>query len=284
MKITKILTVMLLVVGISVQAQEENKTENYLPEAGNFAIGADASPVFSYIGNLLSAAGTNSLDLSSPVLYGKYYLDAKTAVRAILYINSATADNAYYAQDDAAVALDPLSNAQVTDVRNVKINEYFLSGGYQKFIGEKRLRGFYGGQLFANYSRTMTSYEYGNPMTEFNQAPSTYMGNLATRPLSVTTVPATFQIGVGGIAGFEYFIMPKLCIGGEISLNFVYQHSGQSYTKSEQYISGNDTNEVDVAVNPGSSAFSVQTLRFVPEGTVVPVPVQHAGIYVMFHF
>ncbi len=257
---------------------EAPKAHNsYLPQKGNFAIGADVTPVLNFMGNIFNGTIDNELEIASPLIYAKYYLTDNTALRTVLGINSSSKSQLLYVQDDAAKFANPLSNAQVTDNKTDKVNEYYLSVGLQKFIGQNRLRGFYGAQLFTQYNKNKSTYEYGNPMTSLNPTPSAsfaYVGG--ERKLSEVTAN-DFVVGAGGIAGFEYFIAPRLCIGGEVSLNFMYTQSLQTYQKSEKIASGKVV-AVDKALTAGGHEFSFQTLSFEPGSF------QHVGLYVMLHF
>lgn len=270
---------------VFVQAQtNENesiskKNVDYLPKAGEFGIGADATPVFNYIGNMLSAAGTNSLNLSSPVVYGKYFLSDETALRAVLLVSSVNHKDLYYELDDAARFADPLSNSQVTDTRNLSNQQYFFSLAFQKFIGKNRIRGFWGAQVLVGYGYSKTINTYGNSMSEINPTPSSIYNYNSNKDRLLQSVNANdFRLGGGGIAGFEYYVLPKLCIGGEVSLNLVYTHGGQLSSKSEKVI-GDQVITSDVAVSPGLSDFSIKTSRFTPNGFE-----EQLGFYVMFHF
>ena len=89
MKKTRIAFTLLMLSMLSTQAQ--TASEEYLPTAGNFALGVDATPIFNYIGNLFNGTNTapgnsNTLDLSSSAIYGKYYLSDRLAVRGTLAI------------------------------------------------------------------------------------------------------------------------------------------------------------------------------------------------------
>ena len=255
------------------------KSKELLPKAGEFGIGADVTPVFNYIGNLLSAAGTNSLNLSSPVIYAKYYLTDMSAVRAVLLVSPVNHKDLYYVRDDAAWFANPLSNAQVTDSRNLSSQQYFFSLAYQKFIGVKRIRGFYGVQVLGGFNYSKINYTYGNPMSEINPTPSSVYAYTVNNDRLLQSINTNgFRFGAGGIAGFEYYVLPKLCIGGEVSLNLVYTQGGQLSSKSEKVI-GSQVVTSDVAVSPGLSDFSIKTSRFVPNGYE-----EQLGFYVMFHF
>jgi len=273
----------LCLVFIQAQTNENESTSKknveYLPKAGEFGIGADATPVFNYIGNMLSAAGTNSLNLSSPVVYCKYYLSDETALRAVLLVSSVNHNDLYYELDDAARFADPLSNSQVTDTKNLSNQQFFFSLAYQKFIGKNRIRGFWGAQVLVGYGYSKTINTYGNSMSEINPTPSSIYYYNSNKDRLLQSVNANdFRLGGGGIAGFEYYVLPKLCIGGEVSLNLVYAHGGQLSSKSEKVI-GNQVITSDVAFSPGLSDFSIKTSRFTPNGFE-----EQLGFYVMFHF
>jgi hypothetical protein len=120
---------------------------------------------------------------------------------------------------------------------------------------------------------------YGNPMSEFNPTPTSVYIYTPTkeRPLEIKSINA-FRVGVGGIAGFEYFVLPNLCFGGEISLNAIYVNNGQLYSKSEKVVN-DQVVAVDKAISPGGNEFVLRTFRFTPNGFM-----EHLGFYVMFHF
>ena len=261
----------------STKTEAPKMHKSYLPVKGSFAIGADATPVFNFVGNIFNGTLDNSFDISSPLIYAKYYLTDNTALRSVLGVGSGSAKNLFYVTDDAAQLANPLSNAQVTDMKTDNTNDYYLSLGLQKFIGQKRLRGFYGAQLFTQYSKDKTLYAYGNPMTELNPTPSSNFAYLAgERKLSEVTTN-DFMLGAGGIAGFEFYVAPQLCIGGEVSLNVVYTQALQTYQKSEK-MQNNKLVAVDKALSPGGHELNFQTLSFTPGSF------QHVGLYVMLHF
>jgi len=286
MNIKTIITFSFLILSlISMKAQtKENdatskRSVDYLPKAGEFGIGIDATPVFNYVGNLFNQAGSNKLDLSSPVLYGKYYLSDASALRGVLMVSSTNSNTSSYVRDDNAWLLNPLSNKEVTDAYKLSNQQYFVSLAYQKFIGQSRMRGFYGAQVLCGYNYSKNTYTYGNPMSEINPIPSSiYVYNANKDRLLESINTNSIHVGVGGIAGFEYYILPKVCIGGELSLNLVYIKGSQLSTKSEQVV-GDKVIETDKAVSPGSSALNIETSRFTPNGYE-----EQLGFYIMFHF
>jgi len=286
MKVQKVITLILFVLCIvSLQAQTTKndstckKHADYLPKAGELGIGVDATPIFNYLGNLLSSAGNNTLNLSSPVVYLKYYLTDNSALRGILSVSSIDQKDLSYVRDDAAYILNPLSNKQLTDLKNTSNQQYSMSLAYQRYTGKSRLRGFYGGQLIGGYTYSTTTYTYGNTMSVVNPRPSTIAsyGFDSSRPLKSINTNSMF-IGGGGIAGFEYYVLPKLCIGGEVSLNIIYTKGSQLSNTTEKVV-GDGVVKSDQATSPGSSQLSIKTSRFNPNGFV-----EQIGFYVMFHF
>jgi len=256
------------------------KLNNYLPHAGQFGIGADATPLLNFIGNMFNNSVANTFNISDNLIYGKYYLTDKSALRGIIGVASTNPKNEFYIRDDAAWYANPLSNAQVVDTKTIETNNYMLSLAYQRYIGESRLRGFYGVQVLGGFSSVKNLYTYGNPMSALNPTPSSNYVYTATkdRPLEELTTNQ-FQAGGGLIAGFEYFILPQLCIGGEVSLNLIYSKGNQLYTKSEQMVNDQLVNN-DKVISPGDTEFSIKSFRFSPTSA----PAGHMGLYIMFHF
>lgn len=262
-----------MVVAQSVRTKT-NLKNSFLTEKGNFAIGVDASPIINYVGNMMNENNVNTINLSAPIMYTKYYLTDNTALRTILGLQTSTKSQLYYVQDDFAKFVNPLSNAQVTDKKKDNSNKFYLSSGIQKIFGENRLRGFYGAQLFTEFGKDKVTYTYGNPITSLNPTPSSNPAPfLGERKLSEVT-SHDFTLGAGGIAGFEYYVAPRLCIGGEISLNVVYIQKLQTYQKSEKIVS-DKVITIDKALSPGGHEVIFQTSSFTPE------TFQRLGLYVM---
>jgi hypothetical protein len=281
----KIVITLLMLGQLSLIAQ--SVSEHYLPQAGNIAFGVDATPLFNYIGNLFNGTNTapgnsNTLDLSSSAIYGKYYLTDKIAVRGTIAISGIHHKDEAYVRDDFAFYLDPLSNKELIDTRTNINNDYFTSFALEKFVGERRIRGFMGVQILFGYQSITDKNCYANPMSALNPLPSiapTLSGYTTSneRTLEVRSKNST-RIGGGFIAGVEYFIFPQLCIGGEISLNAIYIRNGQLYTKSETFVS-NSVIASDKTYSPGGNELAIKSFRFTPNGYT-----EQLGLYLMFHF
>jgi hypothetical protein len=269
-----------LLVGMNMLAQEEAGTAvltgkngtPILPQAGDFAIGVEATPYLNYLGNMFNDTQNNSLDLGSTTLHGRYYLDNNTALRLSLTIDNSTDTENYYVQDDAAVFQNPLSNAQVVDAQTNKSSGFELVAGIQKFRGYGRLRGFYGAAVAYGRSNSVTEYAYGNPITAANQAPSNYFGASSSRTL-VSNHGSFNSLGLGVLAGVEYYFAPKICIGGELGLGYNYSWGGQSNYTTESW-GGSSVVESTSLNSPGDTYSHLGTYR----------PITYGNLYLMFHF
>lgn len=261
-------------------------------------IGINAIPFLKYLGNCFSDAGDNTINakkiggvpsvgfpvapgLQNPTIsiFGKYFLTDQTALRLNVGIGIGSKTQRKYVQDDAALAADPLSAAQVEDSYKYRSTGFSLAAGYEWRRGGKRLQGFWGGQAVVAYSNSKHFFNYGNAITEINQTPSpSQTSTVWDNPVSGQTVPTlnpnignnsrllqqndgrSWTYGVGGFVGVEYYIAPKIAIGCEMSLNLLWTTEGKSLQKSERF--NPDFNRVEENVRwsePGGSAFHFGT-------------------------
>jgi len=256
------------------QAVSKN-TSTYLPSAGDIAIGVDAMPYINFLGSLFTAG--NTLSLNKTTIYGKYYLSSDAAIRVELYVNKSTDYDYSYVQDDANVMTN--SNAQVQDMRKTMNNGFGIGAGYQKFKGTERLRGTYGATASYYLYKYNTEFQWGNEMTASNTIPtSTFWPNAGTgleRNLFVKD-NGTSSISLGLIGGFEYFLVPGICIGAEFGLYYNFNWYAQEYITYER-VEQSQVREYELATKPNESNFSFSTRVY--DGNNV------AGrLYLLFHF
>ncbi len=243
-----------------------------LPQKGDIAVGFDADPFLFYIGNMFNGNTNNNLNLGDNTLHFRYFLKDNQAIRLRLRIASTKNVNNFYIVDDAARAIDPLSRAQVEDRVTDKNRLYNIGVGYQIFRGSKRLKGFYGADIAFSYSQIITTYEYGNQMSELNPSPTTHFGLLSTRNLEVNN-GAYKTIGIGVFAGAEYYFMPKICLGAELGLSYGHGWGSQGNTKGEQMVLS-QLIKFDRADAPGNSNSTLNTA----------FPYTYGSLYLMIHF
>ena len=199
------------------------------------------------------------LDNPTMSIFGKYFLTDKTAIRLNvgIGINSQTQSN--YVQDDAAVAENPLSVDLVEDTYKYRNSGMSVAVGYEWRRGSKRLQGFWGGQAILAYSNSKHFFGYGNAITELNQNPTSTnawaIADILIDENDVILEPfpninnnvggnsrllmqsdgRSWTYGVGGFAGVEYYIAPKISIGCEMSLNLLWTTGSKKYQKSERF-------------------------------------------------
>ena len=131
---------------------KSSKGENYLPEAGDWAIGFNADGLFKYAGNMFSQAGNNDApsvgfqNESGGTFVAKKFTTDKSAYRVManFQVNSGTSG------DVAAITGED------------KNTNFALKVGLGKEWrrGKTRLQGFYGADLYLNFesdSQTNTS-------------------------------------------------------------------------------------------------------------------------------
>lgn len=255
------------------------KGEAILPVAGDIAIGIEATPVFQYFGNFLNNTANNAAPaltfLDGTTIFGKYFLDDVTAVRARLEITTYNVTDNRYVRDDAAFYADPLSNNLVIDRQTLKGSTYVLGLEYEKRRGKGRLQGFYGGGVIFGLGNSQESYQYGNAFSEVYPNPTdfNYGTNLFANGDRVLDVKdgRVFGAGLNGFIGVEYFIMPNISLGGELGWRLLYNKSGQSKYTYETW-NGTAAEEKLMLTSPGDRAFNTFTSN------------PSAGIFIMFHF
>lgn len=291
-KISAILMLSVLPLG-ALMAQD---TKNYLPKAGDYAIGIDMQPVYSFFGNMANgtAAVANGLNTfggeealnytNNVTIMGKYMLDNTTALRVNFGIRKDVNHDFQYSRDDYQYFINPLSEAKVEDGAKFNGAYYSIAVGMEFRRGKERIQGYYGADLVFGKSKEKFDFTYGNAVTEANQSPSRNF-NVAGTPYSVaiganppTAVVAAadptyfttsyitesfrkaVEIGVAGRVGVEYFVVPKLSFGGEVSLLISETFDRGSYVITEGYnfINGKVENHTEM-VSPKAHRLHIGT-------------------------
>lgn len=239
------------------QAQSE---EDYLPKAGDLGLSVSANP----ISQIISTSYTQPL----VSIAGKYMVSDKSA----LFLNVGWIynynHNNYYANDDAALYLDPFSRAKVIDTREDQITGLNVSFGGERRIGKGKVQGVFGGGIMYAFSYYDIRYSYGNAITSINQQPSIsddlysdisnpdVPGVSYQRYLSEFNITPTHYIGLTGYAGVEWFVAPKVSVGAKLYLTAAYRFlSGDYYTaEGYNYLTG-QVEEWTELLRPSSHGF-----------------------------
>ncbi len=239
-----------------------------LPQAGDYAFGIDVSPFVNLVGNLVKINSITPFSdpmafnfINNNAIYGKYFLSSSTAIRARIRIQNVQ-DVTKTDVADADTAAEP--GATVVDKTIEKYTTIFLSGGIEKRMGKTRLQGFYGADLTLAYEdgdpfSPNIVYKYGNPLVSGSRVLKENEGG-------------TFGIGAMGFIGAEYFLAPKIAIGGQLGWGFMYYNTFNSVVVQEQVDPVTNLIVEEETEFSNGSSFNLDTDNFGGE------------IYLMFHF
>ena len=224
------------------------KGEPILPEAGDWGLSVTANPFLTYAQGIFGKSGntanptfdflngTNNTNL----IMGKYFKDEKTAYRVGINIGYAShsATNLVNQDNYVPTATAPLS--MVTDKTSVKTTGFGLTGGMEMRRGKTRLQGYYGAELGLYFGSTHQKSTYGNAYASSGAVGTsttptstswTLSGGVPTSGGAAGAASRTtdwksgsnIQFGVRGFIGTEYFLLPKMSLGGEFGWGIGYQ-------------------------------------------------------------
>ena len=213
----------------SVFAQDltSKKGEPILPEAGDWSIGIGAAPFLNYVGNFIGGNGLNTAPTvnflsTNQTILGKYFVDEQTAYRGGIRLNFGSTSTT--TKVPVVPATTPVTFTD--DVTKVGGSNIGITAGWEKRRGKTRLQGFYGGEVGIALGSGKTTMTYGNAIA--NLAAGT------TRTTEVKT-GSTFGLGLRGFIGAEYFIFPKIALGGEFGWGLALTTTGEGETTTETW-------------------------------------------------
>ena len=149
-----------------------------LPEKGDIAIGINAASLLSMFKD---GSGGPSFDfIADNTLMMKYFLSDNSAVRLVFRLGTAS----------LKVGDDNFNNYVTSSETNIH-----LGGGYERRLGTGRVQGFFGGEGAIIYTAEKVIDSDANVMDDIGG----------------------FGFGLGVFVGAEYFIAPKLSLGGQFS-------------------------------------------------------------------
>ncbi len=258
-KLTTVLLAGFCVTGAFAQDLTSKKGEQILPEAEDWAIGVDATPFLQYMGNFFGKTATNNAPTfnflnSNQTITGKYFVDAQTAYRASLRIglgSTTSRDMVANRSQTTSAATYPASAPMVENSWKRSNTNIGLSVGMEKRRGKTRLQGYYGAELGINFSSSKDKYTYGNALNPTGTQPvlvdaeDNMNGNVVT--LTGGEIPgiigsarvterkygSIFSFGVRAFIGVEYFILPKISMGGEFGWGVGLASGGKTSTTYE---------------------------------------------------
>lgn len=264
-RLTIILAALFITIGLQAQSQlVSKKGVPILPEAGEYMIGIDATPFFSYFGNMFNGNMANSspnfgFTATTPLsIYGKYMVDEKTAYRGIFRIGyTSYKEKAFIIEDGQTAPADP--NKVVEDAAKNSQTHITLGAGLEKRRGKGRLQGIYGGQLLFSINTNKDTYTYGNDFSATNINPSrTNFGSNAGWVLTDKT-GTNFGVNLQAFVGVEYFFAPKMSISGEFSYGLIFSNTGNGEIETESWDVPGNVVETTISKTAGDSFFGFDT-------------------------
>jgi hypothetical protein len=277
------LVILVLVIGIntcqgqdSVKLLTSKKGIPILPQKGDWAIGLSTTPFFNYFGNLFNNSTNNYAPLlTSPdgmSLIGKFMKNATTAYRLSIALNHNSSDGKNLVHD--VNSNDPFKN--VTDTKNFNSTDILFRCGLEKRRGAGRLQGIYGLEALVGFNADNSKNTYGNQITVINpsvpftvwnygNAYPAYIANGSSRTLTSKS-GNTIHLGVGGFIGVEYFIAPKISMGGELGYFISFSKTAKGTSTNENY--DFTTNTVNKNTNDLYSSPDTFSFGTVPHGNI----------------
>ncbi|MEJ6801770.1 MAG: hypothetical protein QNK77_11385 [Crocinitomicaceae bacterium] len=236
--------------------------KQYTPVAGDWAISIDANPFLNYLGNFIGGTDANDAPTwnhlsNNQRIIGKYFVADDMAYRAGIRLDLGGDSEKNMVADRASTADPawPSTDVMVENSAKYRETNIALTGGLEWRKGKGRLQGFYGGELGVSIGSMKDSYTYGNALTSSaatnavnvdaaddftgGQLPSSLangtdgIGNPYLGRILEDKSGMSFGLGIRGFIGAEYFVLPKLSIGGEFGWGLVFMSNGASSTTHE---------------------------------------------------
>lgn len=248
------------------------KGETYLPESGDWSISIDATPLLGYVQGLFgsnggASNGSWSFLNGNNAITGKYFASSDMAYRGGINIgmNSVT-ENAYTAKLDPGTGLPDASGDLVVDEKKTSTSMIMLMGGVEWRKGSTRLQGYFGGEAGIGFGGGLKeAYTFGNEYSFTTNPSQTHAVDGSTDVLS-TTQKGGVMFGLRGFIGAEYFVLPKLAIGGEFGWGLGLATTGE----------GTATNK---GVNSGGTALEDNTVQTVAKGSAFNLGTDNSGMF-----
>ena len=236
-KIILTVTAIMAIGFVNAQNLKSKKGENYLPEANDWAISFNANGVFNYVGNLFNGNTDNIAptvgNVTANSFVGKKFIDAKSAYRVVA--------NVGFGSNNLTNGTVPGgSNFATYKASTLNLN---LGLGKEWRRGSTRLQGFYGADALIGFASEKWS-ETNNTV-----ANGTYKAG------------TSFNLGVNGFIGAEYFIFPKMSIGAQYNYGLqVAANGADNYKVGTFEEKGKSTSNINFG-NVSSTSMNL-TLHF----------------------
>jgi len=310
----KVLFVASLFLATATFAQDgltSKKGEAYLPEAGDWSIGFDATSLTSFVGNAFNGSG-NNLDTNGTLLTGtgnslnaggwmngsvgqelraKMFKDETTAYRLRVRIGFGSSGGDYYGKYDHDNNDSTAVNEYIVNVKNSQGFSVVLGAGLEKRRGNTRIQGYYGGEVFFGLlGGASSTYDDGRVLsddwgvsgmsdTDMGYTTATNWNGDAVR-VTESKAGSTLLIGLQGFVGVEWFFAPKVSLGAEYTWGFNFQSTGEGERTVEYW----GVTEVENALTGVSNHLVTETSKTSKTGSL---SLDTGGLFALnlaFHF
>lgn len=294
-KLVLTITALMIFVSSAFAQEREQKGPKYTPKAGDWSIGFTFNPAtMAYKKQLQPSAGTSAGEFLSTLgennkqmfilsqdplasIRFKFHISEKLALRASVGILGSNVNYREYVTDDAAVAINPLSQNKVADQATSNLNGGSLLLGTEYKAGKGALKFVIGFNAMYSIAGGSMNFKYGNVLSEYNRAPSTMpllkapatpddktlnqydspvLGIAYARPTGRYNVGYVQGLGLTMDMGLEWFCFDRISIGAAMTFTpIMFMWQPQTYTTYEGFssISGKVEQYNDL-VSPGSNA------------------------------
>lgn len=260
------------------------KGEPYLPEAKDWSIGVDVGQVINYVNGFFKT-NNNPVSSNAPInayfISGKYFKNEKKVYRGSISIgfNSYNASNMVSDRiaSTNSVSVFPAAVTMKENLWNRKTSLIGLSFGIENRRGKTRLQGLYGAEAGLSISHSKDKFTYGNVLNvsiitpvgvdsiadamfspifgdadNINQNANTIIqGKVGNARILERNNGTAVTFGLRTFAGVEYFLLPKMSIGGEFGLGLAFTSGARSKTTWESI--GQSINSNSSEINVGST-------------------------------
>jgi hypothetical protein len=158
------------------------------------------------------------------------------------------------------------TGALVIDEKKTSTNQIMLTGGMEWRKGSTRLQGFYGAELGIGFGGGLKeTYTFGNNY-DFTTNPIQNHAVDGTTDVQSTEQKGGIMFGLRGFVGAEYFVMPKLAIGGEFGWGLGLVTTGEGTSTVSQ-------------TNGTGTALETVTNETVAKGSVFNLGTDNSGMF-----
>jgi hypothetical protein len=216
---------------------KSKRGENFMPEAGDWAISFQAAPFLNYTGKILGG-NASSPDSKSPIpnsFVGKKFITDKTAYRVVANFGFGS-NNLTDGDVDGDGAVDFATYKQATFDLNVGLGKEWRRGS-------TRLQGYYGADATVGFSSK--KWTQTNEIVNFTYDAGT-----------------SINLGVNGFIGAEYFILPKMSIGAQYNYGLQIASNGAKEVSGGGVTTEINKSSSDINLGNVSSATMNLTLHF----------------------